>query len=223
MKKISTIIALTVASLQLSAQSVQDIQGRVFREAPGMEVKGSPYINNYYAKGSITTITDQVFDNFEFKFNLNSNNLIYKSSSGELMESTIPLKEFVIYTKIKGVDVPRLFRSGYPVNSYVPSNHFYEVLKDGDVQYLKYVKKDIFEQKEYSGSTSKVYQETVSYYIALKDSTPTQINRTAASILSVLSLQEKQLNDYIKDQKLNLKNDGDIVKLLTFYEGLLKG
>lgn len=220
MKKALIVAILGLISTTIHAQSVQDLGGRVFKETNSSNISGTPYISNNWSKGTILTTSNQLHKDMEIKYDLFNKILLFKNKTGEVLQSSIPVKEFTVQSMVKNVLVERLFRSGYLPTADLGTDTFYEVLYNGDVQFLKLNKKVLFEEREYSGTTVKTYQDKISYFIALKNNAPELVNKNAASVVKAIGDREAELNDYIKNQKLNLRDDADIIKLLSYYTSI---
>lgn len=97
---------------------------------------------------------------------------------------------------------------------------FAEELLSGKVKLLKRVKKKIIETQVYNSANVEkaVVQET--NYILVKDNKPTLLKQDKNSFLSALADKEEAIKKYLKDQKVNFKQDEDVVKLLNYYSSL---
>lgn len=114
----------------------------------------------------------------------------------------------------------RLFRNGFSPVDKATEKSYYEVLYDGKTKYLKRSTKVIIEAKEYNSATvTKKIEDDSALYIAKEDKKPLSVKANEKSVLKVLG-KEAELSKYIKDNKLNLKNDGDMGKLLAYYDTL---
>lgn len=220
MKKVLLVAILGLMSTIIHAQSIQDLGGRVFKETISSNISGTPYISSSWSKGSIFTTSNQLHKDLEIKYDLFNKILLFKNQAGEVFQVGIPVKEFIVQSMVKNVPVDRQFRSGYLPTADLGTDTFYEILRDGDVQFLKLNRKELFEEREYSGTTVKTYQDKISYFIALKNNAPELVSKNAASIVKAIGDREAELNDYIKNQKLNLREEADIIKLLFYYTSI---
>jgi hypothetical protein len=215
----STITIILVMMLQyVSAQNVQ-LNNRVLKQhTVYSELSGSPYLTNDWTKGSIILGDGKVVENLDIKFDQFTDAILYKNDNGEELEVAEPVKEFKV--KIKNID--RLFRAGFkPVGSNTETN-FYEVLVDGSLKFLKRFKKEIMTTRDYNAtSDTKTVTEKISYYI-VKDNQPILVLKNEKAILEAIGEKENELNDFIKQNKLKLKDEGDIIKIIEQYNKLKK-
>ncbi|MDQ7948725.1 MAG: hypothetical protein REI78_03640 [Pedobacter sp.] len=202
-----------------AAQSVQNMNGKVFKQQTVYsEVSGSPYLYTDWNKGIVQLSDGKVVDNLEIKFDQIAEVVLYKNEREEELEVAEPVKQFQIKTK----GVFRTFRSGFkPVGNNTESN-FYEVLADGNVKFIKKIKKDIMSQREYNAtSDTKTITEKLTYYI-VKDNQPILVAKNEKAILAAIGDKTDALTAFIKQNKLNLKDDSDIVAVLDHYNSIAK-
>ena len=88
------------------------------------------------------------------------------------------------------------------------------------MQLLRKTKKTISETKAYnSATTNQTIIEANTYYVT-KSGQTTQIKKDKKSVLALLSDKTPQLEEFIKQNKLNLKQDGDLSKLIIYYNNI---
>lgn len=204
-----------------NAQSVQNMNGRVLRQTNYSDVSGSPYLFQDWSKGTVTFKDGKASDKVELKYDQMSDILLFKNSTGAEMEVADPIKEFVISDPKLGTS--RIFRHDFkPVDDYNEQS-FYEVLYDGSVKFTKKVKKSIMTEREYNASTDtkKIIEKPV--FFIVKDNQPILVNKNEKAILAAIGDKTPELTKYVKENKLNLKNDADILKVLEYYATISKG
>lgn len=213
------IIIVFVLMLQnVSAQNVQ-LNNRVLKQQSiYSELSGSPYLSNDWIKGTIILGDGKVVDNLDIKFDQFTDAILYKNDKGEELEVAEPVKEFKV--NIKNTD--RLFRSGFKPAGNNTETNFYEVLVDGNLKFVKRLKKEIMTTRDYNAtSDTKSVTEKISYYI-VKDNQPILVSKNEKVILETIGEMENELNDFIKQNKLKLKDEADILKVIAQYNKLKK-
>ena len=224
MKKLSFIKAvailyfLTVYALTSFSQTVYDISGTNWKEKKYVEVNGSPFLSDKWGKGIISLGGNRTVNGLELKLDLIDGSILYKNAAGQIMELAEPVAEF----KIEYGEKERLFRSGYKLARDNTKNPYLEVLSDGNVKFLKRTAKVIFEEKDYSGKTSKNINEKISYYIVKDGVNAIPVNRDIKSIATAIGDKEEELKTFVKANNLNLKEDADILKLFEYYHNISK-
>ncbi|WP_379085815.1 hypothetical protein [Pedobacter sp. UC225_65] len=206
-----------------SALNTMDITGKVWRQVGYSELSGSPYLSSEWGKGIVKLANNKVTNGIDLKYDQIADVLLYKNSKDEVMEIAEPVAEFKIAVKTKKGEEEHLFRTGFkPVGNNKESS-FYEVLSDGNVKFLKKTIKFITEEKEYNSSTVvKKINDKIAYYIVKPDEAPILVSKTEKDILGAINDKKIELTNYISENKLNLKKEEDILKLLEYYFTITK-
>lgn len=218
MKKLIFLILLLVATtLQIQAQvRLVDINGVPFKERILGDLEGSPYFNDEFLKGSITLEDKSVYKNVFLRYDLESNELVYRKDISS--SSMLPIGKVIGFTieqpggiaNFKGV-----FKGGTRMDG------FYQVLQQGNISLLKKVKKKIVEKVEYNSPSSKSMSSTTTYYIQQLNGDLELVKGDKKSFVKVLG-KEAEINDFVAKEKINLKNEDDMVKLVSYLNTLNK-
>jgi len=185
-------------------------------------VKGTPYFKNVWQNAQITSMEGKVYNNVPLKYDVYSNLLVIKNSKGDSISTeTANVKEFTwIGTGLTFVREP-LLDNTTDIKNF---GRFYQLLFRGEkTTLLKNHRKEIL-KADYQGgyNANRRYDELIDetdYYLK-KGSQIEKIKLNEKNILKSTADKEKELRDFIKKQKLNLKNETDVVKLLQHYETL---
>ena len=183
-------------------------------------MKGSPFLSDQWAKGTVKFLNDSVSKPIDLKFDLVGDIVLFKNEKEETLELVEPIKEFTITYLKDGFSSVKLFRSGFkPINENTVKS-YYEVLSDGKIIFVKRIIKTIMEEAGYnSAQISKTFIEKPYYYI-VKDNLPLSVKLNLKDIVALLPDKATELNDYSKKNKLNLKDQIDVAKLISFYNSL---
>lgn len=198
------------------AQYAEDFRTKTVLEKQYVDMKGSPYLNDDWSAGVVRMVSGTTFKDMSLKFDQVSGDLIFKNKEGKILGFADRVNEFRLTDKDK---VSHLFRSGYKAVDANSEKTFYEVLYDGGTVLLKDPKKNIVEHRSYNSSTTvKSIIETPAYYLQVNGQL-VKIKKDKKSILSALG-NPAQLDKYIQDNKLNLKEDADLAKLMLYYDSI---
>jgi hypothetical protein len=223
MKKISLLflsIAVTVCTLQAQSvkeQLVFDQQDRALLTSSNIREEGTPLLTTTWLKGLVKFTNGTTYKADFLKYDLEKDQVYFKDAkSDELLQFALPVSEFSLVIGQENL----VFKSGYlAVDRNKPSS-FYQVLVDGGVQLLKHRIKQPFDERAFnSATTTRTYKEDEYFYLAKKN-TPVKIRKDKKQILTVLGNYTAELEAYIAEEKLNLKNEEDLVKLIVFYNSL---
>lgn len=210
-------VALSFANIQLaSAQYSEDFRAKIVLEKQYSDIKGSPYVYDEFTAGVVKMATGATYKDMSLKYDQVTGDLLFKDKSGKTMAFADPVSEFMLTDKD---DKNRLFRSGYKTPDTNSEKSFYEVLYDGGTILLKDPRKNIVEHRTYNSSTAvKTIQETPVYYIVIGQQ-PVKVKKDKKALLTALG-NSSQLEKYMEANKLNLKEDTELVKLLSYYDSI---
>ena len=127
----------------------------------------------------------------------------------------------LVYTVPKefGQDL-KVFQCGFPPIDNQNRISFYQILLNGKTSLLKSVYKTIQERNnDLSGERYKEFATYENTYL-LKDGAMVRIKKDKSSLLNLLQDKSQVLQQYINDQKLNLKNEADLIALVKYYNTL---
>ncbi len=190
-----------------------DQMGNPVFEKRYTNVKGSPYLHNDWTTGSVKLRSGKTFDGMKLKYDQVEDDLIFLSDGGKEMTFAEPVVEFTIQDKT--------FRRGYPAADGASANAFYEVLTEGKMALLKRTSKKVIEEPAYNAATSvKSIRTNENYYLTATNLELTKIKKDKKTILSALSDKQAELESYMKDQRLDLRQEQDVVKLISYYNSL---
>ena len=197
---------------------LQDNQGRVIMNQKYTDVQGSPFLSDSWTKAIVRLKSNGTFKNLEVKYDLVEDQLLFRNNkTDQPMEFIDQVLEFKLVTDD---GISSLFMKGFKAIDNNTTNSFYQVLCDGGIQLLKRKIKKVIEDRAYSSAvTVKTFNEVESYYIA-KANTPIKIKKDKKQILSVLADHAAELENYIQQNKLNVKVDEDLIKLIAYYNTL---
>ena len=199
-----------------SAQYAEDFRAKVVLEKTYTDVKGSPYFFDYWSLGVVKMASGASYKDMSLKYDQVTGELIFKDKDGKYLGFADPIAEFKLIDK---TDSFRIFRSGLKATDGNSDKSFFEVLYDGSTTLLRDPQKNIVEHRAYNSSTAvKSIVETPAYYVLVNDQL-VKIKKDKKSILGVLTNPD-QLDKYINDNKLNLKDDRDLAKLMLYYDSI---
>ncbi len=224
MKKITVFIVLLATSISsLKAQYVKDQlatdqQNRSLYTSDNLREEGSPLFAVNWLSGLVKFTNGATFKSDFLKYDLEKDQLYFKDTkSDELLLFALPVSEF----SLSQGDKNWYFKSGYAAVDRNKNSSFYQVLVNGTVQLTKRIVKQAFDERAYnSATTTRSYKEDEYYYL-VRNNIPTKIKKDKKQILLVLTDKATELDSYCKEQALNLKNEGDLAKLIVYYNSLL--
>ncbi|RWU07735.1 hypothetical protein [Pedobacter chitinilyticus] len=214
---------LLVANLTVNAQvtfntdwiQVLDTHHHDYEAALYDGVNGNPFLLKDWSKGSVTSGTAVLKDQL-LKFDEIENRLLIKGDDGVARTFKTVINSFTIADKNK----ERVFASGFHKGLENDNFTFFEVLAGEKVKFLKRNVKVISVSTEYSGKVVKNVTSEIKYFISLPGKAPEVIKLGDKTLLTILGNKGSELDSYIKANKLNLKREDDVVKLINHYNTL---
>jgi len=194
------------------AQFINDVRGRPVTELRYTNITGSPYYNDKFVTGTV-----------KLEGNLKETSaLIQYDQIGDLVLVKNKLEDQPIEVTDK-IAVFKLFMPTDTVSfrSLPGLEGYYEVLYDGSTPFFKRTKKKIIDNQIYnSAAIEKTVNSALTYYIITKSKEVVQVKLDKKGFLNVLNDKSKELSDFISMEKINFKEQKDIIKLLSYYDGL---
>ena len=181
-------------------------------------IEGSPYLYENWIKGSVKLTNGLAYSNLSLKYDQVADELIFLNETSKPQIFQHPVHEFTI---LNNQNREIKFRNGFTPVEDGSAMSFYEVLADGNTQLLKRTSKSIVEELASGSNILKVQKikENTKYYIATADKL-IRIKKDQKSILSALSGKSTELSKFIKDNKLNLKADDNLAKVIAYYNSI---
>ena len=129
----------------------------------------------------------------------------------------------IIFTDSSSTKVTQfVFRSGFPAIDDQTSSSFYQVLTEGRIIMLEFIKKKILERKnDVSGEVAKEFESYEEYYV-LADNQMTKLKKDKSFILSLVKDKDKEMQSYLASTSLNFRKWTDIQSFLSYYNSLSK-
>ena len=191
----------------------------VIETIPYANIKGDPYYFKDFQKGKLIVYSGQNYD-VNIRFDIYANEMHLKTDN-EIFAIIHPEK-----VKLIEVDSIKFIYSDYlkSTDDKTPGGSSYFIVKtDGKCKLL--VKKNIRIQ---DAEPAKLYQEAKpakfiftsdTYYLKTGDNNAVRI-KSKNDLISVLGDKKDALLNFIGSQKLGIKNIDDLLKIVSYYNGL---
>lgn len=202
---------------ELRAQIVQDVTGRPLIPNRYAEIKGEIYFNENWLKGYVKSTDGKKNDSYFLNYDVIADQPVYLLNS-EVYTFVDPIVEFCLIDS-KGISV--VFRNGFKPSSKTTDKSYFEIIYDGNIKFLKKNIKNIIENREYNSATiTKKITNSTLYFLIDRSHNIFEVKRDVKSICGALGKNEI-LSAYIKENKLDLKKDSDLVNAFTFYSSTI--
>ncbi|WP_448530032.1 hypothetical protein [Raineya sp.] len=228
---ISCFLLLSSVSVLFAQLSGQDAfintmslagQGNIVRtwDSRYQGMKGHPFVKNTWENAQIVSVDGKVYQDVPLKYDVYSNLAVVKNSKGDsIITEVLNIQEFTFKSsKMTFVKEPLLDNSDN-IKNY---GKLYEQLYKGNKVALLKNHRKVLLQADYQGgySANRRYDELVEEYdyFLKKTGTIEKIKLNEKNLLKSLSDKEKELKEFLKKEKLNLKTEVGVLRLLQYYE-----
>jgi|TARA_R100000306_G_scaffold5939_7_gene8344 hypothetical protein len=183
-------------------------------------MEGSPYVNENFIKGNIYKGKELANQNVLLRYNAFADEIEIKKNEQEQSYNAL-IKDPDIYVKI--------FQDVYVFVPYNGSNEkggYFNIVKEGD-QFDLYKKTKVtykeptFAKTSYQSDKPAKWVDNITYYLVGKDGSFYELPTRRSKVLDVMSEKKKEVKRYIKEQDIDLDEEQDLAKLVTYFNSLL--
>jgi hypothetical protein len=189
-------------------------------------ILGTPLVADSWTSGRVKTLNG-TFGPVWLKYNLATKQLIWRRPVGDSLElNTDQISEFTLGDSLKGKHV--IFRRylSARIEALMLRTSFFEVCYDaGRSALLRQRTKLVSASGGGSPSLTEArppsWQETTQYFVKRADNTVVPVRLNEKALFAALGPEHAAaLTTYTKQEKLSLKKEVDISKLLAYYDTL---
>ncbi|GGE58572.1 hypothetical protein EV200_103386 [Pedobacter psychrotolerans] len=225
MKNILSLI-ITLLSLQHSfAQQdilrLKNVVGKTpLRTQQYSEYVGSAFFSDVWSKGIVKDVNGTSIKDIELKYDELTDELLFRSNDGQELGFAVQVSQFEININTSGNLKKHFFKNGFPAIAKSSERSFFEILHNGKINLLKKNYKRVEESRAFNTATvTKTIINRLKYF-TYDGFRITEFKRDIKSLQKVFGETSLVVIEYIKNQKLDIKNDDDLIKVLEFYSGL---
>ncbi len=177
---------------------------------------GSPFYDTSFCIGSIQLTNGKMYSGIKLKLNLEEQKIIFEVEDGKAFVLSIPVSR--IELGCAASTKPTVFRSGFTAIDKQNDRSLYQVLDSGKVLLLKYTEIRFKDSKAYnSNDMTRTYRQLPSYYLWVPGKDMVKVSTNENDLLATLSDQQKLLNDAILKEKLKVRKEADLIKIIALY------
>lgn len=214
---LTSLCTYTVASAQTGFQSYANNIN--FQSKDFGDIKGSAFSTPDWAKGTVHLDNNTTYTDLEMKYS-DYEDKVFVKKGADVMEFDKRVKDFTLSVVKNDLPILDHYRNGYKNIPGYNADAYFQVLADGKVQLLKKTVKKIRTENEYGSMTTNKSFSSNTHYFLVKDQNATTFKKDKKTVLETLSDKQAQIDTYLKTNKIDFKNDDDLVKLLTYYNSL---
>ena len=202
--------------------SITDANGKPFKSVDA-DVQGSAYFLDSLKSTVILLTNGNAILHIPARLDLYRQEIHVLSKNNE--EFILP-KELVRQLDFTDSSSARFqkytFRSGFPPIDEQTVNTFYQVLTEGNITMLEFLRKKILERKnDVSGEITKQFETYEEYYV-FSGNQIIKLKKNKDFVLSLMLTKEKEIQSYLAANKVNFKKWNDLQTLFSYYNSLGK-
>ncbi len=185
------------------------------------DILGSPFTTENWIIGELIDNKGTAYSNVMYKYDAYNDEIVLKTQDEQVFvlgktqvadfKYTNNGKQFH-YTKVRISEVEAI--------------RYMRIIHSGKIKMYEKTSKEIQkEQSTYNGygggySPQDEFAEKITYYLKKDDESILKIDLKTKNILKALDDKEDEIKEFVKKNKINVKEEKDLVNLLTFYDSL---
>lgn len=193
------------------AQFMTDVNGRPVKELKYTDIDGSPYLREDWSAGLIKTRSGKLQQFARVRYDAFQDELEY-DQAGKYFRLAPEISEFSCGDGT--------FRNGFPIIDNHTKDSFYQILYDGKTKVLKKIMIRVITEKAYGSATeTKRFLKEEKLYLAINGMLQAVKGDKKATML-IFQDKKEALETFIKNQKLKLSSEDDLLKVAEKYDSL---
>ncbi|MDE3251542.1 MAG: hypothetical protein KGO92_01975 [Bacteroidota bacterium] len=197
--------------------SLQDpVTSRSFSTSKYSDIRGTPFLVDKWINGSVTT-TKGTYASLELKYNVYDNTLVFNKDE-ESYEMIDDILSFTLKPKANEPSGFLVFKKGISGADIRPGQ-FVQVLAEGNINLYKLPVKQVSEMSEVNAGVVQTFTNNAKYYIG-KTGQLHFIKMNKEEVLNAMQDKQSQIESFIREKKLSLRKEGDVIDLITYYNSL---
>jgi hypothetical protein len=186
--------------------------------------KGNYYFNPEWLVGDLYGTAGKIIDrNIPLKYDAYNKEVLMKKPNGDTL-AVFPMG-FTLYDDAYGKSYTfmKYAQATSKTGVSLPDN-FLLIMFKGKNMLMKDVSKRIV-KADYQGAYSAnrpydTFDDNSEYYIIKNNGDISKLKLKKGSLLDALNEHKVKIEEYLKTNNINIKNDGDLVKVMAFYDSL---
>lgn len=198
-------------------QFMNDANGRPFKALRGFEEEGSPYFLEDYIESTIQMLSGKIYQKIPIKINQLTGEILFRTEDGLEMSMSRPFQRI----EVNNNGQQHIFRSGFPPIDQQTDRSLYQLLDSGAAIFLKYTSVTYQDKQAYnSATTTRVYTKKTIHYAWMSGRGLERIPKKEEDWGDFFAGYKKQIDTFIRTEKLKMKKEEDMIKVFAFYNHL---
>jgi len=183
------------------------------------DMEGSAYENESFLLGNVYQHDKLVSKNLLLRYNAFSDEIEIKNNNDDKYSAL--LKNGDTYARI--LDDIYIF---IPKDGSNQKGHYFKILTTGD-HFELYSKTEAtfrppsFAKTSYDSDQPARITQNINYYLVSKKGDFYELPTSKSKIVKIMGLKKKEINTYIKKQRIHTDKESDLIKLVNYYNSIL--
>ena len=182
------------------------------------QLEGTPYFNEMWMKGILTLNDGKSYSGQKLRLDLLENRVHFIGPDGKEKVCANNVDRLILLDTVNDQVFTFVHSSALPVHPDFRDFAWLEALAQGPARLFKYHKKELSEVATYATAPVDRIKTQTRYYL-LFDNKLQKVN-SLRDVQEILFSRSKELNEYIKKNKLSWKNETDIIALISYFNSL---
>ena len=227
-ERVSLIVLVLLALCFLSYGQMQVLNqvgsgNSVLKESNYVNVQGSPYFTDSWNNGLIVDNAGKVTENLLVRYDMYRDEIQFLKDGKTLAVEPALASGFTfwIVNYKDGKAEKYVYRNGFFLNGYSKLSYF-QVVYDGKIKFLRKTKVNYLEELVSNYGTNeqvKKFVRVTNEFLVVGNKL-VEVAKNRKNILPELNSDELRI--FVKSEKLNIKNEEDLMKILYKAESLIK-
>lgn len=183
-------------------------------EAKLYTIKGSPYDRPVFLLGGIYNSEKALVTGIPLRYNIFSDEIEIKDATSDEITALIKSPEY--FVKINEELYLYVLGDNGGYFKVLTDGKSYDLYKKSAVRYVEAVPTT----DGYSRETPARFSRTDTYYIVSKSGSFYELPNNRKRFTAIFSANQSKISDYLKKNKINLKQEEDMVKVITYINEL---
>jgi len=215
---------LIISSVNWAKGQLSNVQGLdnvVVRTKKYEDIKGTAYLYPMWNAGTLTDKSGKVYSNLLLKYDTYKDQ-VEMNQDGQVFEiSTVLYPKFTLSFVQPTTNnvIKHVFSAAYAVDGF-PKMSYFELLFEGRLTLIKKYKTSFVEENVSgygTGGVQKSFQSKTIYFV-VEDGVTKEIKSNKKSVLEVFPEQSSVIETFLKEKKMKIKSETDLVQIIQFLE-----
>lgn len=201
--------SLTAQVLNQSSMFVNDLNGTPLAEKSEVNIKGSSFLNSDWQHADLVHKNGTLYRNISVKLNLQTQEVHFLDQN----------KQEMICSKgdILEINFKETQDSKFKLMRYQGKDEFFQILLDDTISFVKSFKASVVQSIQFNSATK---EQTISIdilYFLLRDGEFIPFKKQKKSLISAFGDHELSLSNFIKESRVSMNSESDIISIIKFY------